>query len=127
MGGVGTSGGCQARMTAPLSRGAHVRFGSEADIETPLANVRFTPESGHRSARSRCLLCAKSRHTQPCRRWRSADCGLRGMVELERCNLGRNRLVAAWSKASSACPNVSLELFRKNNAQQKHCWRSASL
>src|SRR6516225_9618472 len=26
---------------------------------------------------------------------RTADCGLRGMVKLERCNLGRNRLVAA--------------------------------
>jgi hypothetical protein len=25
----------------------HVRFGSQADIPTPFADVRFTPESGH--------------------------------------------------------------------------------
>src|SRR6516225_3315273 len=32
MGGVGTSGGCQARMTAPRQQGADVRFGSKADM-----------------------------------------------------------------------------------------------
>jgi hypothetical protein len=26
---------------------AHVRFGSKADIEGRLGNVRFTPKSGH--------------------------------------------------------------------------------
>src|SRR5262249_54392638 len=30
---------------------AHVRFGSLADIEAPPADVRFTPKSGHGSAR----------------------------------------------------------------------------
>jgi hypothetical protein len=29
-----------------------VRFGSEADIEAPSPNVRFTPKSGHGSAQS---------------------------------------------------------------------------
>jgi len=28
---------------------ADVRFGSKADIQRRLANVRFTPESGHRN------------------------------------------------------------------------------
>ena len=39
-----------------------VRFGSKADIEGRQSDVRFTPESGHGSARSRCPLCAKSGH-----------------------------------------------------------------
>ena len=40
----------------PLARDEHlakcpdVRFGSKADIGARLAHVRFTPESGHRSA-----------------------------------------------------------------------------
>jgi len=33
------------------SRAAHVRFGSKADIQRPLSDVRFTPKSGHRTAR----------------------------------------------------------------------------
>ena len=31
---------------------AHVRYGSKADIAASLTNVRFTPKSGRRSARS---------------------------------------------------------------------------
>ena len=31
-------------------RAAHVRFGSEADIQPCLSDVRFTPKSGHGSA-----------------------------------------------------------------------------
>jgi hypothetical protein len=37
-------------------------FGSSADIEVRAADVRFTPKSGHRSARWQCPLCANSRH-----------------------------------------------------------------
>ena len=39
-----------------------VRLGAEADISECLGDVRFTPKSGHGSARFRCPLCAKSRH-----------------------------------------------------------------
>src|SRR5262249_19631483 len=39
---------------------AKVRFGSEADITHLPSNVRFTPESGHGSARPECPLCAIS-------------------------------------------------------------------
>jgi hypothetical protein len=38
--------------------GDDVAFGSKGDISAELTHVRFTPESGHRSARSRCPLCA---------------------------------------------------------------------
>ena len=31
--------------------------------EVRQANVRFTPESGHRAAMRKCLLCAKSGHS----------------------------------------------------------------
>jgi len=40
-----------------------VRLGAEADISECLGDVRFTPKSGHGSARFRCPLCAKSRHS----------------------------------------------------------------
>ena len=39
---------------------ADVRFGSKAEVKTLYFAVRFTPESGHRSRLSECLLCAKS-------------------------------------------------------------------
>jgi len=43
-----------------LSRdlGSDVRYGSEADIQPCLSDVRFTPKSGHGLARSRCPFCA---------------------------------------------------------------------
>src|SRR6516162_2981348 len=41
---------------------ANVRFGSKADIHSPSADVRFTPNSGHWSSVVECPLCAKSRH-----------------------------------------------------------------
>jgi hypothetical protein len=40
----------------------NVRFGSKADIAAAPINVRFTPESGHSAARSRCPLCANNGH-----------------------------------------------------------------
>jgi hypothetical protein len=40
-------------------------------VRTPLADVRFIPESGHHSARSRCPLCAKSGLMQ-CNNWTMA-------------------------------------------------------
>jgi hypothetical protein len=36
----------------------NVRFGSKADILIGSHDVRFTPESRHRSARWQCPLCA---------------------------------------------------------------------
>jgi hypothetical protein len=39
--------GVQGQFAQQQSKTAHVRFGSEADISLSLANVRFTPESGH--------------------------------------------------------------------------------
>jgi hypothetical protein len=42
------------------SSGPNVRFGSKADIGGSLANVRFTPKSGHWNSVVECLLCAKS-------------------------------------------------------------------
>jgi len=39
----------------------NVRFGSKADIPLRLADVRFTPKSGHWNSVVECLLCAKSR------------------------------------------------------------------
>src|SRR5262245_23924593 len=44
------------------SSGSNVRFGSKADIQHSLTDVRFTPKSGHWLSKSRCPLCAKSRH-----------------------------------------------------------------
>jgi len=41
---------------------ADVRFGSKADIQPCLSDVRFTPNSGHGSARLWCPLCGKSGH-----------------------------------------------------------------
>jgi hypothetical protein len=35
---------------------SNVRFGSKADISVVVIDVRFTPESGHRSARRQCPL-----------------------------------------------------------------------
>jgi len=40
----------------------NVRFGSNADIGAPSADVRFTPNSGHWLSMSGCPLCAKSGH-----------------------------------------------------------------
>ena len=40
---------------------ANVRFGSLGDIPPYRGHVRFTPESGHRVPRPRCLLSARSR------------------------------------------------------------------
>ena len=42
---------------------SNVRFGSKADMGLPLTDVRFTPKSGHCSARQRCPLSAKSGHS----------------------------------------------------------------
>jgi hypothetical protein len=50
----------------PLGRGrmaGNVCFGSLADIVVGRHHVRFTPKSGHRSARWRRLLCARSGHS----------------------------------------------------------------
>jgi hypothetical protein len=43
-------------------KGGYVRFGSKADIEAALADVRFTPKSGHRLSLSECPLCANNGH-----------------------------------------------------------------
>ena len=43
---------------------ANVRFGSLADIGEGFRDVRFTPKSGHSSARFACPLSASSRHRQ---------------------------------------------------------------
>jgi hypothetical protein len=40
-----------------------VRFGSKADIEALLINVRFTPKSRHWNSVVECPLCAKSRQS----------------------------------------------------------------
>jgi hypothetical protein len=40
----------------------HARFGSLADITAVLANVCFTPESGHHRKPSSCPLSARRRH-----------------------------------------------------------------
>ena len=47
-------------------RPAHVRFGSKADKASCLDFVRFTPKSGHGSARRECPLCASRRHDPLC-------------------------------------------------------------
>src|SRR5262249_41845217 len=43
----------------------NVRFGSEADIHPPSADVRFTPNSGHRNSVLKSPLSAKSGHPTP--------------------------------------------------------------
>ena len=48
-------------MTAALAC-TQFSLGSGTDISACPRNVRFTPESGHPSARLECPLCAKSRH-----------------------------------------------------------------
>jgi len=45
------------RALAPLF---NVRFGSKADIQPCLSDVRFTPKSRHSETRLGCPLCAKS-------------------------------------------------------------------
>jgi hypothetical protein len=44
----------------PVLKPADVRFGAKADMTGRICNVRFTPKSGHRSARWQCPLCANS-------------------------------------------------------------------
>jgi hypothetical protein len=44
-------------------RMAHVRFGSEADIEARQSDVRFTPKSGHCLVLLGCPLCGTFRHS----------------------------------------------------------------
>jgi len=44
---------------------ANVRFGSLADIEAPLTDVRFTPRSRHRPSALRCLLFADMLEPRP--------------------------------------------------------------
>jgi hypothetical protein len=43
-----------------LGEETNVRFGSEADIEERLSDVRFTPKSGHRLSQSGCPLYAET-------------------------------------------------------------------
>jgi hypothetical protein len=50
-----------------------VRLGSKADVKLLNCDVRFTPESGHSSTRSGCLLWAKSRPSA--KHKTGADCG----------------------------------------------------
>ena len=45
-----------------MANNRDVRFGSEADMARSNCDVRFTPNSGHPSAQSKCPLWAKSRH-----------------------------------------------------------------
>jgi hypothetical protein len=47
-----------------MTWGLNVRFGSKADIEACLRNVRFTPKSGHRLIALNSPLCAKPGHRQ---------------------------------------------------------------
>jgi hypothetical protein len=44
------------------SKTVDVRFGSKADIDERLTDVRFAPESRHCWATVGCPLCANSRH-----------------------------------------------------------------
>ncbi len=44
-----------------MANNRDVRFGSEADMARSNCDVRFTPNSGHPSAQSKCPLWAKSR------------------------------------------------------------------
>jgi hypothetical protein len=53
--------GVQADLTQQQFWKAHVRFGSKADVTLLNFDVRFTPNSGHPSAQSKCPLWAKSR------------------------------------------------------------------
>ena len=48
--------------TLKRSAKPNVRFGSLADITARSRHVRFTPNSGHLSARAGCPLCAISGH-----------------------------------------------------------------
>ena len=48
----------------------NVRFGSDADIQPCLSDVRFTPKSRHWLSVSECPLCAKSGHTQRSKMYR---------------------------------------------------------
>ena len=52
-----------------------VRFGSEADIALGLRRVRFTPNSGHPSAKSKCPLWAISRHSPVKGDWTGTNFG----------------------------------------------------
>ena len=49
-------------ISARMSSGDDVRFGSKADIKPLNHNVRFAPESGHQAVSPRCPLCANSGH-----------------------------------------------------------------
>jgi hypothetical protein len=52
----------RANSKGVIQKNRNVRCGSQADMPWSNRDVRFTPESGHPSASSRCQLCAKSRH-----------------------------------------------------------------
>jgi len=55
---AGQTGGLEVVRLALVN----VRFGSKADIEVRLPDVRFTPESGHWNSVVECPLCARSGH-----------------------------------------------------------------
>jgi len=48
---------------------ADVSFGSKAEVAAISSDVRFTLESGHRSAPFSCPLCARSGHRMPAVRY----------------------------------------------------------
>jgi hypothetical protein len=64
---VGAVGGCaaiSATQDVMARNSADVRFGSKADIEARPRNVRFTPESRHRSAQRNAALCQEETFRQ---------------------------------------------------------------
>jgi hypothetical protein len=74
-----------------------VRFGSKADICTPPAHVRFTPESGHVQCTSLCLLWAKSAH--PGRGQTIQHIKLQRTPRLGRYRTCERRLLPAWARS----------------------------
>jgi hypothetical protein len=55
--------GCYAAGVDRVGQADNVRFASLGDISLNPADVRFTPKSGHRQARLKCLQSAKSGHS----------------------------------------------------------------
>src|SRR5262249_37405964 len=73
----GRTGGRRARrQLRSLKKAVDVRFGSKADITSPLIHVRFTPKSGHCSARRHCPRAFVPEVDPPITGMMSETCGV---------------------------------------------------
>jgi hypothetical protein len=101
-----------------VERQADVRFGSEADMQRLSFDVRFTPESGHPSAQSKCLLWATRRHAT-IKRMTSVTAGLKWAAEM-----GPNSVIRTYKSAKKASYLLRVVLQRTTTSRMAGSPRS---